>query len=155
LPVKREIDIDDQIANIDRQIDKIVRMVEADLLSIEKGKTQVDKLKEQKAKLLASRIIDIDFSKVAQKLKELKQIYPYITREEKSKLWHLLIEKIDSQKSRIVVHWRFGTKYTFRRSMLKKFVNSTSSCMAVAGRECPCAGECNSIHFRVKASFDR
>ena len=133
LPAKREIDIDDEVANIDRKINKIVRMVEADLLSIEEGKLQAVKLKEQKAKLLTSKIIEVDFSKIEQKLKQLKQIYPYMTREEKSRLWHLLIEKMDAQKSKIVVHWRFGTKYTFRRAMLTRTANRTDPCVVAAG----------------------
>jgi len=98
-------------------MDKIIRMIEEDILSIEKGKIQMNKLKEEKAELLASEIIEIDFSKVEQKLKQIKQIYPYMTRTEKSRLWHLLINKIDAQEIKIVVHWRFGTKYTFRKPM--------------------------------------
>ena len=133
LPVKREIDVDDSVANIDRQMDKIVRMIQSDILTIDKVKSQMDKLKEEKAQLLAPRNIELDFSKIEQKLHRIKQVYPYMTREEKSRLWHLLINNMDAQKSKIVVNWKFGTKYIFRRSMLNRFVDGTNPCVVAAG----------------------
>lgn len=80
-----------------------------------------------------------------------------MTREEKSRFWHLLIIRIEAGKSLISVYWRGGGKYTFKRERLEKNLKvlNTKGCSVVAGGECPCAGECNSIHFRVKASFDR
>jgi len=124
---RREIENEDKLVNIERKMNKILRFIEEDYMTFEKGKIQLDKLKEQKAALLASKIIQTDYSKVTEKLKQIKQIYPLATREERSQLWHVLIDKIEARKDKIVVHWRFGKKYIIQRPRLSKLLKNISS----------------------------
>jgi len=123
---KREIEIEDKISNIDRKIDKIIKLIEEDYLSLEKGRKQLDKLKEDKAVLLASRIIEDDYSKIVKKLKQFKEVYSLATREERSQLWHILIEKIEAYKDKIIVYWRFRKKQTIQRQRISKLLRNHS-----------------------------
>ncbi len=123
---RREIEVEDKVANVDRKIDKIIKLIEEDYMSFEKGKKQLDKLKEEKAVLLASRIIETDYSEIVKKLKQIKQIYPLATREERSQLWHVLIEKIEAHKDKIVVYWRFRKKQTIQRRKISKLLKNYS-----------------------------
>ena len=125
---------------------------------VEEFKQRIEELKKQKALLLAYQITKLDNCKISEKLKTVVSIYPYMTREEKSHLWHLLIIRIEAGKSLVSVYWRGGGKYTFKHDRLAKnlkVLNTKGRSVVAAGGECPCAGECNSIHFRVKASFER
>jgi len=59
-----------------------------------------------------------------------------LTREEKSRLWHLLIEKIEARKNLISVYWRGNRKYTFRRDRLARILNGICTkgrCVVAAG----------------------
>ena len=70
LPIpKKEDKNDDKVKEIERKMNRIVKLIEGDYISFDKGKVQLDKLKEQKASLLASNIIQTDYSKVVEKLK--------------------------------------------------------------------------------------
>jgi len=120
LPVKKEITTDYKLETIDRKIKKVIRFMEEDIISIEEGKPQIEALKKEKAEILASRIIQMDYSKLAERIKQIKQIYPLATREEKAELWHLLIRKISAQKPEMVVYWKYGGDYRIKRAALKK-----------------------------------
>jgi hypothetical protein len=105
---------------IDRKIKRLVRLAEEEDITVEEFKQRIEELKKQKALLLANQITKLDNCKISEKLKTVVSIYPYMTREEKSRLWHLLIIRIEAGKSLISVYWRGGGKYTFKRQRLEK-----------------------------------
>ena len=123
---RREIDVEDKVLNIDRKIKKILRYMEEDLKPFEEGRDEINKLKAEKAELLAKRIIEIDYSQIAESIKKIKQIYYLASREEKSRLWHLLIERIEARKDRVVVKWRYGKNYTIERQRLSVLLKKLS-----------------------------
>jgi site-specific DNA recombinase len=123
---RREIDIEDKLLDIERRMDKIIKLIEEDYVTFENGTKQLDKLKEEKATVLASKIIELDYPKVAEKVKQIKQIYSFATREEKSRLWRILIERIEAYKDKLVVHWRFGKRQTIQRQKLSKLLKNKS-----------------------------
>ena len=111
---------DDSIIMIDRKIKRLVRLAEEEDVTVEEFKQRIEELKKQKALLLAHQITKLDYSKISEKLKTIISIYPYMTREEKSRLWHLLIIRIEACKSLVSVYWRGGGKYTFKHDRLAK-----------------------------------
>jgi site-specific DNA recombinase len=115
---RRDIDIEDKVASLDRRINKILRLVSEELMPYEQGKAQIERLKEQKAALLASRIIELDYSSISDRLKQIRPLYSFMTREEQSRFWHILIDKIEARHDKLVVYWRFGKKHFIRRSAL-------------------------------------
>ena len=116
---RKQIDNEDKILNIDRKIKKILRYMEEDLKPFEEGKSEINKLKEEKAKLLAAKIIEPDYSLITEQIKKIKQVYHLATREEKARLWHLLIDKIEAYKDVIVIHWHSERKQKITRIKLQ------------------------------------
>jgi len=123
---KKQIDNEDKILSIDRKIEKIIKYMDEDIITFEKGKDEINKLKAEKANLLASRIIEIDYPKITEKIKGFKIIYNLATREEKAVLWHLLIEKMVSYNDRVVVKWRYGRAYTVQKKKLSESLEKAS-----------------------------
>ena len=95
---------EDNIAIIDMKVKRLVRLAEEEDMTVDEFKKRIARLKSQKALLLASQITKVDSSKIAERLKNITSIYPFMTREEKSRLWHLLIEKIEARKNLISVY---------------------------------------------------
>ena len=60
----------------------------------------------------------VDYKEIVKYIKELNEIYPYMSREEKSYFWHILIKKITAEKERFVIEWNgFGTSIIPRKEM--------------------------------------
>ena len=145
---RREIDVEDKALNIDRKIKKILRYMEEDLKPFEEGRDEINKLKTEKAELLSKRIIETDYSLIAKSIEKVKQIYCLANREEKSRLWHLLIEQIEARNDKIVVKWRYGKNYTIKRQRLTSLLKKLSSLQ----RQEPLPSAIPDVFFRLSSS---
>jgi len=124
---RHDIDVEDKVASLDRRINKILRLISDELMPYEQGKVQIERLKEQKAALLASRIIELDYSSISDRLKQIRPLYSFMTREEQSRFWHTLIDKIEVRHDKIFVYWKFGKKYVIQKTVLSKVLKKISS----------------------------
>ena len=108
-PEPKKIDL---AAQIDKKIQKVIKLVADDAISIAEGKEQIGALKLQKASLIASKITKDDYLMVAKKLKSVRKLYGLLPRERKSRLWHIVIDKIDSFEGFLKIKWRGTEKVT-------------------------------------------
>ena len=102
-------------AQITLKIKRLIRLAENDDLPLEEVKRRIKELNKEKASLLASQVIKDDFKEVRKVITKISQVYPYMTREEKSMLWHAVIEQIVAYRERFVVMWRDGGKSYIKR----------------------------------------
>jgi site-specific DNA recombinase len=114
-PEKSDTDIKDKIAKIDKKVSKAIALLDIEDISVEEIKNKIEELKRQKARLLVKNITHFDYKKINEKMKVFKKLYPYMTREEKKRLWGLTIEKIIAYHDELEVHWKDGTVTRFAR----------------------------------------
>ena len=103
------INIDEEITKIDRKIDKIIDL-DIDYLPKDKIKRKIDKLQMEKSKLLQQKKSTVKETTLHRYFKEIKDIYPYASREEKKRLWSLVVERISVYDNYIDVVWRGGMR---------------------------------------------
>ena len=87
-----------------------MKLAQDEDITIVEVEKQIGQLKEKRAKALVRQITEVDYKEVAKKIKNLKVVYPYMSREEKSDLWRILIKRITVEKHRLVVEWRGSFK---------------------------------------------
>ena len=102
---KENRDIQKKTALIDKKIQRLVKLAQSDNVVLDEIEKQLKQLQEQRAKLLASQITKVDYKMVAKKLKSIKPLYSFMSREEKSRLWHMLVKRITAEKDKLTVEW--------------------------------------------------
>jgi site-specific DNA recombinase len=107
---KEEQNLKKTVSEIDRKIKRLVKLAQDEDIALVEVEKQIGQLKERRAKILAQKITEVDYKEVAKKIKNLKEVYPYMSREEKSNLWRILIKRITAEKHRLVVEWRGSFK---------------------------------------------
>jgi hypothetical protein len=107
LPQPERVNIDEELRKIDRKIDRIID-IDIDYLPKDKIKKKIDKLQMEKLKLLDTQKSTVKETTLHNYFKEIKDIYPYATREEKKRLWNLVVERITIYDDYIDVFWRGG-----------------------------------------------
>ena len=122
------INIDEEITKIDRKIDKIIDL-DIDYLPKDKIKRKIDKLQMEKSKLLQQKKSTVKETTLHRYFKEIKDIYPYASREEKKRLWSLVVERISVYDNYIDVVWRGG----IRTRHGKKAPSGNELCMVREG----------------------
>lgn len=115
LPEKSNVNTKDKIAKIDKKISKAIALLDIEDVSVEEIKSKVEELKKEKAELLTRDITQLDYKKINEKLKGLKELYLYATREERKRLWSLIIEKIIAYHEELEICWKDGTTTRFKR----------------------------------------
>lgn len=114
---KNNKNIENEIKRIDRKIEKLLDLV--DELPKEKIIQGTKKLQEEKM-MLFDKIktqkkaikLDIYFKKIA-------EVYPYMSREEKKRIWNITIEKISNYDDYIEVYWRDGRRTHHEKRALR------------------------------------
>ncbi len=101
----REKNAEKSIRLIDRKIQKLVKLAQDEDITLREVEKQIRALKEQRAKILSQTIVEVDYNVIAKKIKSIKKVYPFMSREEKSQLWHILIKRITSEHKRLIVEW--------------------------------------------------
>jgi len=109
LPEEKEEDnFQEKIFKLDRKITRAIQLIDNEDVSIEDIRKKLEELKRQKAEILASQIKKPDYGKINEKLKSIKQVYPFATREEKSRLWHMIINRISAKEDILTIEWKDG-----------------------------------------------
>jgi hypothetical protein len=110
LPQPERVNIDEELRKIDRIID-----IDIDYLPKDKIKKKIDKLQTEKLKLLGQQKSTVKETTLHRYFKEIKDIYSYATREEKKRLWNLVVERITVYDDYIDVFWRGGIRTRHRK----------------------------------------
>ena len=105
---KEEDNFQEKIFKLDRKITRAIQLIDNEDVSIEDIRKKLEELKRQKAEILTSQIKKPDYNKINEKLKSIKQVYPFATREEKSRLWHMIINRISAKEDILTIEWKDG-----------------------------------------------
>ena len=112
-------DVEKEVSLIDRKIQKLIKLAQDEDSVLEEVEKQIRNLKEQRARVLAQKITEIDYAAVRKRLRSIKKVYPFMSREEKSRMWHILIKRITAENNRLIVEWSGGSKrYVILRGKL-------------------------------------
>jgi len=126
LPQIEKDDPEKELNQIDKNIKRAVELLDNSDIAVEDIKKKLESLNKQRAELLTRRIVQYDYPKINEKFKVFKALYPYMTREERKRLWNLTIEKIVAYKDEFEIRWtdkrvlRLSRK---RKKPLKNVVN--------------------------------
>lgn len=123
LPQTDKDNSEKEIKQIDKNIKRAVELLDNTDVAVEDIKKKLESLNKQKAELLARRIIQFDYAKINEKFKVFKTFYPYMTREERKRLWNLTIEKIIAYRDEFEIHWRDKRVLRFARKRKKPLSN--------------------------------
>jgi FtsZ-binding cell division protein ZapB len=116
---ENNLSVQEQISRVDHKIQKAIDLIDVDGIPVEEIKRRIENLKKEKEKIL-QRKDTIDYRKVYDVIKSIKQAYKYADKKEKQELWALLIKQIILYKNKIEVHFIDGSVSTFMR---KKFTS--------------------------------
>ena len=107
IPKPETKNIASEITKIDKKIERVLLMLDDENIPVSQIKAKLAELQETKKRLLKSQKPQKNIDKYFRNLKEL---YPYMTREEKKRLWSITIDKIRLYKTMAVVEWKDGRK---------------------------------------------
>lgn len=107
IPKPETENIASEISKIDKKIERAVAMLDDENVPVSQIKNKLADLQETKKRLLKSQKPRENIDK---HFKNLKELYPYMTREEKKRLWSITIDKIRLYKNMAVVEWKDGRK---------------------------------------------
>jgi hypothetical protein len=93
LPEPLAIDLDKEVGKIDS---KIERILDLDIENLPKDKIEkkIEQLQQEKVELLNQQKIVSQNKNINQYFKTIEDIYPYTNREERKRLWNILIQRI-------------------------------------------------------------
>ena len=107
IPKPETKNIASEIVKIDKKIERVLLMLDDENIPVSQIKAKLAELQETKKRLLKSQKPRENIDKY---FKNLKELYPYMTREEKKRLWSITIDKIRLYKTMAVVEWKDGRK---------------------------------------------
>jgi len=107
IPKPETKNIASEISKIDKKIERAVAMLDDENVPVSQIKNKLAELQETKKRLLKSQKPRENIDK---HFKNLKELYPYMTREERKRLWSITIDKIRLYKTIAVVEWKDGRK---------------------------------------------
>ena len=107
IPKTETKNIASEISKIDKKIERAVAMLDDENIPVNQIKNKLAELQETKKRLLKSQKPRENIDK---HFKNLKELYPYMTREEKKRLWSITIERITLYKTLAMVEWKDGRK---------------------------------------------
>ena len=107
IPKPETKNIASEISKIDRKIERVVAMLDDENVPVGQIKVKLAELQEIKSRLFKNQKPREDIQK---HFKNLKELYPYMAREERKRLWSITIEKIALYKAHAVVEWKDGRK---------------------------------------------
>ncbi len=118
----KEVNIEKEIKRIDLKIEKILDL-DIETLPKDKIKNKIEKLQQEKIGLLYQQKKTAQNQNVTQYFKQIEEIYPYATREERKRLWNIVIQRISIYDDSIEIDWNNGKKTRFKKVLKAKFVS--------------------------------
>ena len=117
IPKPETKNIASEISKIDRKIERVVAMLDDENVPVGQIKVKLAELQEIKSRLFKNQKPREDIQK---HFKNLKELYPYMAREERKRLWSITIEKIALYKTLAVVEWKDGrqTKHSLANVLM-------------------------------------
>lgn len=110
--------IQEQVKKIDMKISKAIDLIDIDSMSSEDIRKKIEELKKQKEKLLSEKPT-IDYKKLAEKFKNIKDVYQYALPEEKKELWNILIDRIIAYKDKLEIRFKDGSISNLKKYKVK------------------------------------
>jgi site-specific DNA recombinase len=103
------IDINKEIRKIDAKIEKVLDL-DIEILPKDKIEKKIKQLQNDKIELLNKQKAATQQRNINQYFKKIEEIYPYANREERKRLWSILIQRITIYDDSIEVLWNSGKK---------------------------------------------
>ena len=110
------IDIDKEIRKIDTKIEKVLDL-DLDILPKSKIEKKIKQLQNEKIELLNKQKITTQKRNINQYFKKIEEIYPYANREERKRLWNILIQRIIIYDDSIEILWNNGKKTKHKKKV--------------------------------------
>ena len=111
-----EIDIEKEIKRIDSKIDKVLDL-DIETLSVDKIKKKIKLLQQEKADLIEQQKKNSQNRDITQYFKQIEEIYPYANREERKRLWNIMIKRISIYDDYIEIFWNHGKKSRIKKGL--------------------------------------
>ena len=129
-------DIEKEIKRIDSKIEKVLDL-DIETLPKDKIKKKIEQLQQEKIELLHQQKKTAQSQNVTQYFKQIEEIYPYATREERKRLWNITIQRIAIYDDFIEIDWNNGKKTRFKKVLKAKFVSKVRRGESTPQRETP------------------
>ena len=117
-----KIDIEKEIKRIDSKIEKVLEL-DIETLPKDKIKKKIEQLQQEKIELLHQQKKTAQSQNVTQYFKQIEEIYPYATREERKRLWNIVIQRITIYDDYIEIDWNNGKKTRHKKVLRANFVS--------------------------------
>ena len=127
------IDIDKEISKIDARIEKILDL-DLEVLPKDKIKKKIEQLQKEKIELLNQQKLTMQKKNINQYFEKIEDVYPYANREERKRLWNIIIQRITIYDNSIEVLWNNGKKTKHKKRPLH---NNSLSMVREGGVEPP------------------
>jgi hypothetical protein len=116
----KPVNIEEEIRKIDMKIEKILDL-DIEVMPKDKIKKKIEQLQQEKVELLNQQKAVLQKKNINQYFQKIEDIYPYANREERKRLWNIIIQKVAIYDDSVEVFWNNGKK-TRHKKVLK--VNS-------------------------------
>jgi len=116
------VNIEKEIKRIDSKIEKVLDL-DIETLLKDKIRKKIEQLQKEKIELLHRQKKTVQSQNVTQYFKQVEEIYPYTNREERKRLWNIVIQRIAIYDDYVEIDWNNGKK-TRHKKVLK--ANSVS-----------------------------
>jgi site-specific DNA recombinase len=117
-----EIDIEKEIKRIDSKIDKILDL-DIETLPVDKIKKKIKLLQQEKADLIEQQKKNFQNHDITQYFKQIEEIYPYANREERKRLWNIMIKRVSIYDDYIEIFWNNEKKTRIKKVLSTNFVS--------------------------------
>ena len=106
---EKQIDVKKEIDKIEKKIKRYIDLLEYQDIPTLQIREKLKELQAKKKDILRSAHPEQD-KEILHYLKTINEIYPYMTREEKQRLWRITIKKITLYKRTFRIEWKNGIK---------------------------------------------
>ena len=97
--------IEEEVKKIDKKIDRYLDLLEYQDVPVLKIKEKLKELQDKKKRIINS-VKPVKNAELLKYIKTVNEVYPYMTRAEKQRLWHLLIKRITLYADSFKIDWK-------------------------------------------------
>jgi site-specific DNA recombinase len=104
---EKQVNVKKEVEKIDKKIKRYINLLEYQDIPVVQVKEKLRELQEKRKDVLRSANTAQD-KEVLHYLKTINELYPYMTRKEKQRLWRITIKRITLYKSTFKIEWKNG-----------------------------------------------
>jgi hypothetical protein len=103
--MKKQMGVKEEVAKIDKKIEKYLDLLDYQNMPVSRVKKKIEALQERKRTILQS-VKPVQDREILKYLKTIREVYSYMNRAEKHRLWHLIIKRIILYKYSFKIEWK-------------------------------------------------